>query len=198
VGSSVAILRDGVIVSSDIFTLGATNEHRHIGTVVALDTPSAGPHTYSLAFKTDAGGRAWASSTYLLEFQVNGALSSGPAGDQSTRTTTFTSSAQQITLSVPNSNSQYLVLGASQIWDDSPSVGASIAITRDGARISGDMFTVGATIGHRHLPFASALDVPGSGMHTYSLAFKTDPTGNAWVSSTYLLIIPLDPNSGIV
>jgi hypothetical protein len=198
VGSSVAILRDDVRVSSDIFTLGATIGHRHIGTVVALDTPSEGLHTYSLAFKTDAGGRAWASSTYLLETQVTGALSSGPAGDQSTKSTTFTSSAQQITLSVPNSNSQYLVLGASQIWDDSRGVGASIAVTRDGARISGDMFTLGATIGHRHLPFASALDTPGSGMHSYSLAFKTDPTGNAWVSSTYLLMVPLDPDSGIV
>jgi hypothetical protein len=190
VGASMAVCRDGVIISGDMFSLGATANHRHLGTAMALDTPSTGSHTYALCYKTDPGGIGFVSSTFLIAVPVSGGFASGPTGDQSTTSTTFTNSAQAIAINQVGSQ-QYLVLATSQLWDNLANVGASVAVCRDGARISGDMYTVGATLGHRHLATAVSLDTPTPGQHTYSLCYKTDPGGIGFVSGTLLILVPV-------
>jgi len=191
VGVSLGILRDGALLSGDMFSMGCTLGHRHIATAIAVDV-GGGTHSYTLAFKTDAGGKAWASGKFLLAFNIAGfnpQSSGSPGSDQSTTSTTFTSS--QATKMVTTGLGQYLILAVSQLWNDNPAVGPSVTITRDGTRIAGDMYTAGASLGHRHLPFAVTIDTPGAGSHTYALSYKTDPGGKAWVSATYLLIITL-------
>jgi hypothetical protein len=191
VGTSLGILRDGTLLSSDMYTVGTSLGHRHIATTIAVDS-GGGTHTYSLGFKTDPTGRAWASGKYLLAFTLAGSnsKSSGtPGGDQSTVSTSFTGSTASTTFSA--GSGQYLVLAVSQLWNDVPAIGPSMTITRDGTKIAGDMYTSGASLGHRHLPFAVAIDTPGTGTHTYTLSFKTDPGGKADVSATILLVIAL-------
>lgn len=190
IGASIAVCRDGSPISGDMFTIGATVAHRHLASALALDAPSSGSHSYNLCFKTDSGGTGYVSATYILVLPVSGALSSGPDGDQSTSSTSFTPSAETIAFSAGGTQ-KYLALATSQLWDSSASIGASMAVCKDGSRISGDMFSVGATSTHRHLAAAIALDQPSSGSHTYSLCLKTDPGGVGYVSGTYLVIVPI-------
>jgi hypothetical protein len=190
VGPSMGVCRDGALISGDQFSLGAYAGYRHLASAVVVDTPSAGSHTYTLCYKTDPGGTGFVSSTYLVLVPVSGAFQSGPHGDQSTTSTAFTPSLE--TLTVPASGSQqYLALASSQLWSDSVSVGSSMAVCRDGSRISGDMFQLGSTIGDRQLPLAVAVDTPAAGSHTYALCSKTDPGGRGWVSSTFLVVVPV-------
>jgi len=190
IGSSICISRSGLgRISGDMFTVGASINHRCLATAIAVDTvPSYTSYTYTLDFKTDPGGRAWASATYLLAVQMYKSWSSGPTGDQSTTSTSFTPTAEHLTLSLSSGDRLFLI-ATSQLWNDYPSIGSSICVSRNGARISGDMFTVGASIGHRHLATAIAVETPGAGTHTYTLDFKTDPGGRAWASATYLLAV---------
>jgi hypothetical protein len=189
VGASMAVCKDGSLISGDMFSLGAIAAHRHLATAAALDTPGTGSHTYTLCYKTDPGGTAFVSGTMLIVVPVSGAYASGPTGDQSTTSTTFTDSAQTIVIN-QGGNQQYLLLATSQLWDNLPNVGASIAVCRDGAQISGDMYGVGATLGHRNLATAVSLDTPTPGQHTYSLCFKTDDLGVGFVSGTFLILVP--------
>jgi virginiamycin B lyase len=190
IGASIAVCRDGVRLSGDMYSVGATPSRRHLASAVSLDTPPAGSHVYSLCFKTNPGGTAFVSGVYIVVEAVSGGSSSGPDGDQSTTSTTFTPSAETLTFT-SSGTQQYLLLATSQLWDSSSSVGASIAICKDGTRISGDMFSLGATPTNRHLAAATALDTPTTGSHTYSLCFKTDPGGSGYVSGTYLVNVPI-------
>jgi hypothetical protein len=52
-GSRIAICRDGVRVSTDMFAAGATITVRELAVVIALSTPGAGTWTYLLSAKTD-------------------------------------------------------------------------------------------------------------------------------------------------
>jgi len=191
IGSSICISRNGARISGDMFAVGASPSHRHLATAIALDTPGTGTYTYTLDFKTDPGGRAWASGTYLLATKISYSWSNGPYGDDSTTSTTFTLSLAlpPITLA---SGDKLLLIATSQLWNDYPSIGSSICISRSGAgRISGDMFSVGASPSHRHLATAIAIDSPGAGTYTYALGFKTDPGGKAWVSGRYILAVKI-------
>ena len=153
--------------------MGATISHRNIATAVAIDTvPDNEVHTYSLRFKTDPGGKAWVSATYLAMIPISIAYSSGPHGDQSTTSLSFTNTAE--TIPVSTASSKYLIIGSSQIWNVISDVGSSISILKDGSHISGDMFTAGACMGHRHVSVAIAVDQPGTGSFTYALGYKTD------------------------
>jgi hypothetical protein len=190
IGASMGICRDGVLVSGDQFSLGATAGHRHLASAIVVDTPSAGSHTYTLCFKTDPSGTGFVSSTYLVLVPVSGAFQSGPHGDQSTTSTVFTPSLENVPVAASGSQ-QYLVLASSQLWSDSVGVGSSVAVCRDGVAVSGDMFELGSTLGHRLLPLAVAVDSPTAGSHTYTLCYKTDPGGRGWVSSTFLVVVPV-------
>jgi hypothetical protein len=194
VGASMGICRDGYLISGDMFSLGATPVHRHLASALALDTPSTGSHTYSLCYKTDPGSAAFVSGTFLIAVPVSGASSSGPGHDQSTTSTTFTPSAQSILIKQPGIQ-QYLLLAVSQVWDGLGTIGASMAVCRDGLLISGDMYNVGATLGHRNLATAIALDIPSAGTHSYSLCFKTDAGGIGFVSGTLLIAVPVSSAS---
>jgi len=191
IGSSICVSRDGTRISGDMFAVGASPSHRHLATAIAIDSPGAGTYTYTLDFKTDLGGRAWASGTYLLATKISYSWSNGPYGDQPTTSTTFTFSLAlpPITLA---SGDRLLLIATSQLWNDYASIGSSICISRSGAgRISGDMFSVGATPSHRHLATAIAIDSPGAGTYTYTLDFKTDPGGKAWTSGRYILAVKI-------
>lgn len=191
VGTSIAIFRDGSRISGDMFAVGATMGHRGAATAIAIDTPGAGSFTYSLRFKTDPSGTAWVSATYLLAVKILSSQSSGPTGDQSTASTSFTPTAESVTVS-GSGGTMLLLVASSQIWNGRSDVGSSISIYRDDTRISGDMFAVGAVASHRNIAVGIAIDtVPDNGYHTYSLRFKTDPGGTAWVSATYLALIPI-------
>jgi len=196
VGASMAICRDGERISGDIFSSGAVAAHRHFAMAMALDSPSAGSHKYELCFKTDPGGVAFVSSTFLVLVPVSGAVRSGSHGDQSTASTSFTDSAETVVVNV-NEGDKFLVIGSSQLWNSRVDVGSSICVARDGMRISGDMFALGAASGHRHAATAIAVDSPSTGSHTYSLQFKTDPGGQAWVSGTYLIVVPISGGASI-
>ncbi|MCJ7761354.1 hypothetical protein MUP59_09485 [Candidatus Bathyarchaeota archaeon] len=50
-----------------------------------------------------------------------------------------------------------MVIDTSQCWNSNPSIGSSTCISKDGTRISGDMFAVGASPTHRHLATAIAV-----------------------------------------
>ena len=113
------------------------------------------------------------SGTYLIIVKVASASSAGPGGDQSTQQKTFTPTAQTLQIS-PSAGSKYLLIAPSQIWGDLSLIGQSLCIARDGSRISGDMFTVGTSIAHRHLATAVAVDSPGTGTYTYAVSYKTD------------------------
>jgi hypothetical protein len=196
IGASIGVCEDGIRISGDMFALGADIAHRHLSAAVSIDTPSAGSHVYTLCYKTDPGGVGFVSGTYLALIPVSGALQSGPNGDQSTTSTTFTSSKETIFIPATGSQ-QYLVLATSQLWGSVPTVGSSMAACRDGSHISGDMFQLGSTLGDRRNALAIALDTPSLGDHTYSLCFKTDPGGVAYVSNTYLAVIPVIGTQGI-
>jgi peptide/nickel transport system substrate-binding protein len=190
IGASMAICLDGSRISGDMYSAGAVATHRHLATAVALDMPSAGSHTYSLCFKTDPGGTAFVSGTLLIVVPVSGGVSSGPDGDQPTGSTGFVDSLESITVSASGSQ-QYLALATSQLWDSSPSIGASMAVCMDGSRLSGDMYSAGAVATHRHLATAIALSTPSTGSHSFSLCYKTDPGGTAFVSGTFLIVVPV-------
>jgi V8-like Glu-specific endopeptidase len=191
IGSSISISRDGTLISGDMYAVGASLAHRHLATAAATDSPGAGTYTYTLDFKTDPGGQTWVSGTYLLAVKITDRESDGPTGDQSTLSTSFTPTAESVTVTL-GSGDKLLLIGTSQLWNSNPSIGSSIAISRTGSGIiSGDMYSVGASLGHRHLATAVALDSPGSGTYTYTLDFKTDPAGRAWVSGTYLLAVKI-------
>ena len=188
VGSSICISRNGTRISGDMFAVGASANHRHLAAAVAVDSPGAGFFDYTLDFKTNPGGKAWASGTYLLAAYISSSSSSGPGGDQSTTSTTFTSTAEVLTNVKPGTD-KVLLVATSQLWNDNPSVGSSICISRDGTRISGDMFAIGASATHRHLAAAVAVDSPGAGFFDYTLDFKTDSGGTAWASGTSLVAV---------
>ena len=82
--------------------------------------------------------------------------SSGPSGDQSTASTTFTPTAEDLNLGY-TSGDKFLMIGTSQCWNSDPSIGSSICVSKDGTRMSGDMFAVGAMLTHRHLATAIAV-----------------------------------------
>jgi len=189
IGSSICISRTGNRISGDMFTIGTSMTHRHTATAVAIDSPGTGTYTYTLNYKTDPGGLAWASGTYLLAVKISDSSSDGPTGDQSTTSTTFMSTSETISINLA-SGEQLLLIGTCQMWNDNPSIGSSICISRDGTRLSGDMFTVGANSIHRHSATAIAVDST-LGTHTYRLDFKTDPGGKAWASGTYLLAVKI-------
>ena len=92
------------------------------------------------------------------------------------------------------------LIGTSQLWNDYSTIGSSIAITRDGMRVSGAMFAAGATITHRELGVAVAVDTPGAGTFTYALSAKTDPGGRAGVSQPHIIgfkVLHADSSSAI-
>jgi C1A family cysteine protease len=188
IGSSIGITRDGVtVVSGDMFAAGATITSRELASAVAVDTPGAGTYTYSLSAKTDPGGKAWVSQPYLLAFKVPSAYSSSHTGDYYTSSTGWWSTGTEFSVSLGAGESLFLI-GTAQVWNDYASIGSSIAICKDGARISGDMFAAGATITNRELATAVAIDTPATpGTFTYSLSAKTDPGGRAGASQPYLL-----------
>jgi hypothetical protein len=72
------------------------------------------------------------------------------------------------------SGESLFLIGTAQVWNDNPIGGSSIAICRDGVRVSTDMFAAGATITVRELAVVIALSTPGAGTWTYSLSAKTD------------------------
>jgi hypothetical protein len=185
IGSSIAICRDGVPVSGDMFAAGATITSRELATAIAVDTPGAGTYTYSLCGKTDPGGRAGVSQPYVLGFKVTDVYSDSAVGDYYYSTTGWSSTPAsfQVTLAAGES---FFLIGAAQVWNDYSTIGSSIAICRDGVPVSGDMFAAGATITSRELATAIAVDST-EGTHTYSLSAKTDPGGRAGVSQPYLL-----------
>jgi hypothetical protein len=186
IGSSIAICKDGARISGDMFAAGATIASREIASAVAVDSPDAGTYTYSLSAKTDPGGKAWVSQPYLLAFKVPSAFASSHTGDYYTSSTGWWSTGTEFSVSLGAGESLFLI-GTAQVWNDYASIGSSIAICKDGARISGDMFAAGATITNRELATAVAIDTPGEGSFTYSLSAKTDPGGRAGVSQPYLL-----------
>jgi serine protease len=186
IGSSIGITRGGTLVSGDMFAAGATITSRELASAIAVDTPGAGTWTYALAAKTDPGGKVWISQPYILGFIVSNVHSSSVMGDYSYSSTGWSSSPASFTVDLGAGESLFLI-GTAQVWNDYPSIGSSIAITRDGARISGDMFAAGATIASRELATAVAIDTPGAGTYTYSLSAKTDPGGKAWISQPYVL-----------
>jgi len=195
IGSSICISRDGTRISGDMFAVGASASHRHLATAIAIDSPGSGTYSYTLDFKTDPGGRARASGTYLLATKISYSWSSGPTGDQSTTSTSFTGTGEYLILSL-SSGDKLLLIATSQLWNDNPSVGSSICISRNvkllpSIRISGDMFAVGASSSHRHLATAIAIDSPGSGTYSYTLDFKTDSGGKAWISGGYILAVKI-------
>jgi len=172
VTSNICVSRDGVRISGDMLSLGATWTHRSIGAAVAVDTPTPGTHTYTLDFKTAANGKAWVSGSYLIAVIVASASSASLGADQSTQSKIFTTTAQALQLT--SSGGKYLLIATGQLWGDSPATGQSLAITRDDTRISGDMFTVGTSPNHLHTTTVIAIDSPGTGVHTYAVAYKTD------------------------
>ena len=188
IGSSICISRDGTRLSGDMFASGSTGTHRGLATAVGVDSPDAGNYRYTLDFKTDPGGKAWVSGTYLVAIEISDSWSDGPTGDQSTSSISFIPSAERFSVTL-NSGEKLLLIGAGQLWNDNPAIGSSVCVSRNGTIISGDIFTVGASMSHRHFGTALALDSPGSGNYEYAFSFKTDPGGRAWVSGTYLLAI---------
>ena len=133
------------------------------------------------------GGRAGISQPYILGFKVSDVYSDSATGDFSYSTTGWSASDASFQVTLAQDESIFLI-GTAQVWNDYPSIGSSIAITRDGVtRVSGDMFAAGATITSRELAAAIAVDTPGAGTYTYSLSTKTDPGGKAWVSQPYIL-----------
>jgi hypothetical protein len=175
IGASIGVCRDGSIISGDMYSAGAMITHRDLATATAIDKPSSGEHTYSLCFKTDPGGTGWVSGGVIAVVPVTGnsAQSSGPhAGDYSATSSTFVTGPESVTVS-PTISQQYLVLATSQEWDDSSSIGVSTGACRDSSLISGDMYSSGPTIMHRHLATAIAIDTV-TGSHTYSICLKTD------------------------
>jgi C1A family cysteine protease len=184
IGSSIAITRDGTRVSGDMFAAGATITSRELATAIAVDS-TEGTHIYALSAKTDPGGRAGISQPYVLGFKVTDVYSSSQVGDYYYSTTGWSSTPAsfQVTLAAGES---FFVIGAAQVWNDYSTIGSSIAITRDGTRVSGDMFAAGATITSRELATAIAVDST-EGTHIYALSAKTDPGGRAGVSQPYLL-----------
>jgi streptogramin lyase len=190
IGSSICISRNGTRISGDMYAVGADINHRHSATAIAVDNPGPGTYNYTLDFKTDSGSTAWASGTYLLAVKISDSWSSGATGDQSTVSTVFTPTAESVTMAL-GSGDKVLLIGTSQLWNDNPSIGSSISISHEGSRISGDMYSVGASVTHRHLATAIAVDNPGAGDHTYTLDFKTDSGSTVWASGTYLLAVKL-------
>ena len=55
------------------------------------------------------------------------------------------------------SGDKFLVIGTSQLWNSNPVIGSSICLSYAGVRMSGDMFTIGASASHRHLATAIAV-----------------------------------------
>ena len=137
-------------------------------------------------------GLAEVSGTYLSAVEVSSSWSSGPDGDQSTASTSFTPTLESVTVTASQGET-FLLLASAQLWNSGSDVGSSIAICdQGGQRVSGDMFTLGATMTHRHAATAIAVVTPGAGSFTYTLDFKTDPGGQAWVSGMYLLAVKFD------
>jgi len=173
VGSSIAICRDGVRISGDMFAAGATITNRELATAVAVDTPDAGTYAYSLSAKTDPGGTARGSEAYILAFKVSDVHSQSRTGDFYVSTTRWSSTGTEFQVTLGAGESLFLI-GTAQVWNDYQTIGSSIAVCRDGARASGDMFAAGATITYRELATAVALETPGAGTSTYMLSGKTD------------------------
>jgi len=172
IGSSIAVCSDGVRVSGDMFAAGATLTSRELATAIAVDS-TVGPHTYSLCGKTDPGGRAALSQGYVLGFKVSNVYSDSYLGENYISTTGWspTDASFQVTL---NAGESLFLIGSAQLWNGRANVGSSIAICRDGVRVSGDMYAAGAAMTRRELASAIAVDTPGTGTYTYSLSMKTD------------------------
>jgi hypothetical protein len=114
-----------------------------------------------------SSSNAWISASFLAVLPVSGASSSGPHGDQSMTSTSFAPSAETVSV-YAGAFWQYLMLlvATSQLWSGNPSVGASMAICRDGGRISGDLFTLGGSLAHRNLVAAVVCPTVFLGMAT--------------------------------
>jgi hypothetical protein len=173
IGSSIAICRDDLRVSGDMFAAGATIANRELAMAVAVDSPGAGTWTYALSAKTDPGGRAWISQPYLLGFKVSTVYSSSVTGDYYYSSTDWSATDASLPVTLASGESLFLIATA-QVWNDNPIGGSRIAICRDGVRVSTDMFAAGATITVRELAVVIALSTPGAGTWTYLLSAKTD------------------------
>jgi hypothetical protein len=157
VGSSIAITRGGSIVSGDMYCGGATVTMREAAVAVAVDTPGAGTFTYALSTKTDPGGTAWVSQPYVLAIKVSNVQSDQGGGDQSTTSTSWSSSDADFIGNFPSGQPVFLI-ATSQVWNDNPSIGSSVAINMGSTRMSGDMYTGGADINNREIAAAIATD----------------------------------------
>jgi hypothetical protein len=51
----MAVCMDGSRLSGDMYSAGAVATDRTLASAIALNTPSAGSHAYSLCYKTDPG-----------------------------------------------------------------------------------------------------------------------------------------------
>jgi hypothetical protein len=173
IGASIAVTRDGTLVSGDLFAAGATITSRELGTAIAVDTPGAGTYTYALSAKTDPGGRAWISQPYVLGFKVSTVYSASQVGDQYISKTSWSSARASFSATLGAGDSIFLI-GTAQVWNNNATIGSSMAITQGDVRVSGDMFATGATITHRELAVAIAVSTPGAGTWTYALSAKTD------------------------
>jgi hypothetical protein len=173
IGSSSAICRDNLRISGDMFAAGATIASRELAMAAAVDTPGAGTWTYALSAKTDPGGRAWISQPYLLGFKVSSVYSNSVTGDYYYSSTDWSTTDASLLVTLASGESLFLI-GAAQVWNDDAVVGSSIAVCRDGVRVSTDMFAAGATITRRELAVAIAVSTPGAGTWTYELSAKTD------------------------
>jgi len=98
---------------------------------------------------------------------------SGPFGDESTTSKVFEARSSKCPITTDGSKS-YLLLATSQLWNSAGTAGSSIAICRNGMLVSGDQFSLGPTVMHRHIACAIAVDTPAAGSHEYQLSSKTD------------------------
>lgn len=189
-GAGEGICKDGVLLSGEMQAIGASSSARDNIAAIARDVSDGASHTYTACFRTLSGGTtAFISSTELVGFFLGSVPSgiSGVGGAQSTASTSFTASGQTVTFTA-DGVSQYVILAASMIYDSSSSIGASIAICKDAfGRVSGDLFTVGATSTNILVGGPIFIDEPLSGSHTYSLCYKTDSSGTATINHDSIL-----------
>jgi hypothetical protein len=157
IGSSIAITRGGTRVSGDMYCKGATSTMREVAVAVAVETPGVGEFTYVLSTKTDPGGTAWVSQPYILAIKVSNVQSDQGGGDQSTTSTSWSSSDADFIGDFPSGQPIFLI-ATSQVWNNNPSIGSSMAICMGSTRMSGDMYTGGADINNREIAAAIATD----------------------------------------
>jgi hypothetical protein len=189
-GAIMGICKDGALISGAMQATGASATHRVDVGAVATDVLDGSLHTYSICYRTvSVGTTAFISGAEIVAiflFPGTPYGNSGVGGHQTTTSTTFTPSGQTVSVSA-NGVNQYVTIASSMIYDSSSSVGASISICRDGSRVAGDLFTVGATATNILAGTPIFVDTPSSATHIYSLCLKTDPTGTANVQQDSII-----------